>query len=46
MGGNNTARRNQETLTHSVMSDVCTGVMEMSSACGSVLDFIGTITYP
>lgn len=31
MGGNNTAKRNQETLTHTVMSDVC--------ACGSVFDF-------
>lgn len=39
MGGNNKAKGNQETLTHSVMSDVCTGVMEMSSAGGSALDF-------
>ena len=28
----------QEMLTHSVMSDVCTGVIEMSSGGGSVLD--------
>lgn len=43
MGGNDTARRKQETLPHSVMSDVQTGVMETSSACGSVLDFSSTL---
>lgn len=39
MGGNNTARRNQETLTHTVKSDVFTGVMETPRGCASVFDF-------
>lgn len=39
MGRKGACRRNQEMLTCSVMSDVFTGVMAMSSACGSVLAF-------